>query len=65
MIVARAEIVSSFLKWMVTSGYIPRYKREMELGANYLLERGLTYYLRWLALRGPSVSTEAYPSANC
>ena len=46
--VARAEIVSSFLKWMVTSGYIPRYKREMELGANYLLERGLLItYVGW------------------
>jgi hypothetical protein len=46
--VARAELVSSFLKWMVTSGYIPRYKREMELGANYLLERGLLItYVGW------------------
>ena len=46
--IARAEIVSSFLKWMVTSGYIPRYKREMELGANYLLERGmLITYVGW------------------
>ena len=46
--IARAEIVSSFLKWMVTSGYIPRYKREMELGANYLLERGLLItYVGW------------------
>jgi hypothetical protein len=33
---------------MVTSGYIPRYKREMELGANYLLERGLLItYVGW------------------
>ena len=46
--VSRAEIVSSFLKWMTTSGYIPRYKREMELGANYLLERGLLItYVGW------------------
>ena len=46
--IARAEIVSSFLKWMTTSGYIPRYKREMELGANYLLERGLLItYVGW------------------
>ena len=46
--ISRAEIVSSFLKWMTTSGYIPRYKREMELGANYLLERGLLItYVGW------------------
>lgn len=37
----RARIVSNFLKWMVSSGYIPRFKQEMELGANYLLERGV------------------------
>ena len=36
-----AKLVSNFLKWMSTSGYIPRFKREMELGANYLLERGI------------------------
>jgi hypothetical protein len=36
-----AKLVSNFLKWMATSGYIPRFKKEMELGANYLLERGL------------------------
>ena len=45
---ARAKLVSSFLKWMVSSGYIPRFKREMELGANYLLERGiLMTYVGW------------------
>jgi hypothetical protein len=45
---ARSKIVSSFLKWMVTSGYIPRFKQEMELGANYLLERGiLITYVGW------------------
>ena len=33
--IGRSKVVSSFLKWMVTSGYIPRFKREMELGANY------------------------------
>ena len=44
----RAKIVSSFLKWMVSSGYIPRFKKEMELGANYLLERGmLITYVGW------------------
>ena len=39
--IGRSRIVSGFLKWMVSSGYIPRFYREMELGANYLLERGL------------------------
>ncbi len=39
--IARSKIVSSFLKWMTSSGYIPRFNKEMELGANYLLERGL------------------------
>jgi hypothetical protein len=33
---------------MVSSGYIPRFHREMELGANYLLERGiLITYIGW------------------
>ena len=46
--IPRSKIVSSFLKWMVSSGYIPRFKREMELGANYLLERGiLLTYVGW------------------
>jgi len=45
---ARSKVVSSFLKWMTTSGYIPRFKKEMELGANYLLERGiLITYVGW------------------
>jgi hypothetical protein len=45
---AKAKVVSSFLKWMVMSGYIPRFQREMELGANYLLERGiLITYVGW------------------
>ena len=45
---ARAKIVSSFLKWMISSGYIARFKKEMELGANYLLERGmLITYIGW------------------
>jgi hypothetical protein len=44
----QAQVVSSFLKWMTTSGYIPRFKKEMELGANYLLERGmLITYVGW------------------
>jgi len=46
--ISRSKLVSSFLKWMVSSGYIPRFKREMELGANYLLERGiLMTYVGW------------------
>lgn len=45
---ARAAIVSTFLKWMVSSGYIPRFSREMELAANYFLERGiLISYVGW------------------
>jgi len=47
--VGRAKVVSGFLKWMVSSGYIPRFKKEMELGANYLLERGiLITYVGWM-----------------
>lgn len=47
---ARAKVVSSFLKWMVSSGYIPRFMQEMELAANYLLERGiLISYVGWQA----------------
>ena len=46
--IARSKLVSGFLKWMVSSGYIPRFKKEMELGANYLLERGLLVtYVGW------------------
>jgi hypothetical protein len=46
--IPRATVVSSFLKWMISSGYIPRFKKEMELGANYLLERGiLVTYVGW------------------
>jgi hypothetical protein len=46
--IPRARIVSNFLKWMISSGYIPRFKKEMELGANYLLERGiLVTYIGW------------------
>ena len=47
--IPRANVVTNFLKWMVSSGYIPRFKKEMELGANYLLERGLLItYVGWL-----------------
>ncbi len=46
--IARSQVVSGFLKWMATSGYIPRFLKEMELGANYLLERGiLITYVGW------------------
>tara|TARA_R110000824_G_scaffold250707_3_gene439480 strand:+ start:665 stop:2758 length:2094 start_codon:yes stop_codon:yes gene_type:complete len=46
--IAKSKVVSSFLKWMVSSGYIPRFQKEMELGANYLLERGmLITYVGW------------------
>lgn len=46
--IARSKLVSGFLKWMVSSGYIPRFYREMELGANYMLERGiLISYVGW------------------
>ena len=46
--IERSKLVSGFLKWMVSSGYIPRFFREMELGANYLLERGiLISYVGW------------------
>tara|TARA_R100000388_G_C7243388_1_gene163150 strand:- start:1001 stop:3082 length:2082 start_codon:yes stop_codon:yes gene_type:complete len=46
--IARSRVVSGFLKWMITSGYIPRFYKEMELGANYLLERGiLLTYIGW------------------
>jgi len=44
---ARSRVVSSFLKWMVAS-YIPQFKRQMELGANFLLERGMMItYVGW------------------
>jgi hypothetical protein len=45
--IARAKVVSSFLKWMVAS-YIPRFKKEMELAGNYMLERGIAItYIGW------------------
>ena len=44
---SRAGMVSSFLKWM-RSTYIPNFKNEMELGANYLLEKGMMVsYVGW------------------
>jgi len=45
--VARSKVVSCFLKWMVDS-YIPHFKEEMELNANYMFERGLMVtYVGW------------------
>ena len=44
---ARARVVSSFLKWM-SSTYIPQFRKQMELGGNYFLERGLMItYVGW------------------
>lgn len=46
--IAKSEIVSSFMKWMTSSGYIPRFMVEAELSANYLLERGIAItYVGW------------------
>jgi hypothetical protein len=43
----RASMVSGFLKWM-RSSYIPNFREHMELGANYLLEKGLMVsYVGW------------------
>lgn len=45
--IARAKTISSFLKWMITN-YIPRFKQEMEAGANTMLENGLIItYTGW------------------
>jgi len=45
--VARSAVVSSFLKWMRKS-YIPDFRKQMELGANYLLEKGIMIsYVGW------------------
>jgi len=43
----RAAVVSGFLKWM-RSTYIPDFKRQMELGGNYLMEKGIMVsYVGW------------------
>ena len=43
----RAAVVSAFLKWM-RSTYIPDFKRQMLLGGNYLLEKGIMCtYVGW------------------
>lgn len=45
--VARAKVVSSFLKYMISS-YIPNFTSEMELGANYFFEKAiLVTYIGW------------------
>ena len=45
--VARASVVSAFLKWMRKT-YIPQFKHHMELGANYLLEKSIMVtYVGW------------------
>lgn len=45
--VAKASVVSLFLKWMRKS-YIPDFKKQMELGANHLLEKGIMIsYVGW------------------
>jgi hypothetical protein len=63
----RAAIVSSFLKWM-RSSYIPDFKRQMELGGNYLLEKGLMVtYVGWKRERRSylqSVSLEQIAQAS-
>lgn len=63
----RASIVSSFLKWM-RSSYIPDFKRQMELGGNYLLEKGLMVtYVGWKRERRSylqSVSLEQIAQAS-
>jgi len=44
---SRATVVSGFLKWM-RSSYIPGFRRQMELGANHLLEKGIMVsYIGW------------------
>ena len=46
--VGKAATVSNFIKWMISSGYIPRFEKEIELAANYLLERGIMIsYVGW------------------
>jgi len=43
----KASVVSGFLKWM-RSSYIPDFKRQMELGGNYLMEKGIMVsYVGW------------------
>jgi len=43
----KAAVVSGFLKWM-RSSYIPDFKRQMEIGGNYLMEKGIMVsYVGW------------------
>ena len=45
--IEQAKVVSGFLKWMI-KGYIPRFQKEMELAANYMLERAIAItYVGW------------------
>lgn len=45
--ISKASVVSMFLKWMRKS-YIPDFKKQMELGANHLLEKGIMVsYVGW------------------
>lgn len=45
--VGRAKVTSAFLKWMIRT-YIPDFERQMELGANYLLEKNVMItYVGW------------------
>lgn len=45
--VGRAKVVSAFLKWMIRT-YIPDFARQMEMGANYLLEKNVMItYVGW------------------
>jgi hypothetical protein len=44
---SRARVTSAFLKWMKNS-YIKDFRRQMELGCNYLFERGIMVtYVGW------------------
>ena len=43
----RSRVTSAFLKWMVST-YIKDFRRQMELGSNYLFERGMMVsYVGW------------------
>ncbi len=46
--IERSATVSAFLRWMVAS-YIPEFRRQMELGANDLLTKGIMItHVGWL-----------------
>ncbi len=51
--IGRARVVSSFLKWMAST-YIPSFKKQMERGGNYFMERGLMIsYVGWQKAERP------------